>query len=121
MLQRVQNPNQWAYQFYGARGIDVDPRWLDFELFLADMGDKPDGLTLERVDNDRGYWPDNCVWDTRLAQSRNRRNNKLTYIIAEEIRQLYLTGNRVPDLARSYNVTPTHIRFILSRRIWDKP
>ena len=71
MQQRINVPSAHYYHRYGGRGLDMDPRWLKFETFLADMGEPPPGLTLERVDNDRGYWPDNCVWATRTQQARN--------------------------------------------------
>ncbi len=62
------------YMRYGARGITVCDRWREsFENFYADMGDRPDGLTLERTNNSLGYSPENCVWATRKVQQRNRR------------------------------------------------
>lgn len=62
---------------YKERGISIDPRWLSFENFLADMGRMPnEGLTLERVENDKGYGPDNCRWATWHDQRRNRRDNR---------------------------------------------
>jgi hypothetical protein len=80
VLRRIRNPNCAAYHNYGGRGLDIDPRWLTFEAFQADMGERPPGLTLERIDNDRGYWPDNCEWGTRKQQSHNtRRNVMITY------------------------------------------
>lgn len=73
MLQRCNNPNNTHWKNYGGRGLTVDPRWHSFDAFLADMGDRPDGATIERVDNEKGYGPDNCVWATRKQQQRNRR------------------------------------------------
>lgn len=74
MIQRTTNPKNVDYQkYYGARGITVCDRWRDFSCFLEDMGEKPDGLTLDRIDNDGNYEPSNCRWATPLAQSKNKR------------------------------------------------
>ena len=75
MNQRCRNPNHLYYSRYGGRGIDVCPRWRTFENFLSDMAEKPEGMTIERVNNDLGYSPENCVWSTPAIQSRNKSNN----------------------------------------------
>lgn len=67
--------NERAQQFknYGARGITVCERWLSYQNFVDDMGERPDGLTLERKNNDGNYEPDNCAWATRYEQRINQR------------------------------------------------
>lgn len=73
LKDRCLNPKNPAYKNYGGRGISVCKRWMKFENFYADMGARPKGLTLERINNDDGYKPSNCCWATRKAQSINRR------------------------------------------------
>jgi hypothetical protein len=75
MIQRCTNHKHPAFRNYGARGITVCERWLLFENFLADMGHRPDGFTLERKNNNLGYSPDNCKWATRAEQNANTRTN----------------------------------------------
>jgi len=74
MLRRCDNPNNPEYKNYGARGIRVCRRWYKFENFLADMGEKPAAhLTIERVNNNKGYVKSNCTWATRSEQALNKR------------------------------------------------
>lgn len=73
MKQRCDNPKRVEYKYYGGRGIRYCDSWRDFEVFYRDMGARPAGRSLDRVDTDGDYSPDNCRWATHLEQMRNRR------------------------------------------------
>jgi hypothetical protein len=125
MKQRVFNPERSCHHDYGGRGIDMDPRWAaSFDAFLADMGLKPTPKhTIERNDNNRGYWPDNCRWATRAEQNRNSRKNRFVILNGEEVilaeadRRLGIREGYISSTAAEQKRTPQEVvdRF-LSRR-----
>lgn len=77
IIQRCFNPKNPSWPDYGGRGITMCDEWRkSFDAFLADMGERPDGCSIDRVDNDGSYSKDNCVWAGNTDQARNRRNNR---------------------------------------------
>lgn len=77
MLDRCRNTNSPAWRLYGGRGITVCDRWRKFENFLSDMGEKPPGMSLDRIDNNGSYEPSNCRWADQETQCNNKRTNHL--------------------------------------------
>lgn len=75
MLQRCNNPKSQSYKDYGARGVSVCERWLAFDSFIEDMGPRPDGRSLDRINNDGNYEPSNCRWADLTTQNRNTRRS----------------------------------------------
>lgn len=80
MVSRCTAPTSSGFHKYGARGIDVCERWLTFENFLADMGERPPATTIDRIDGTKGYYPGNCRWATVVEQQANLSTNlNITY------------------------------------------
>lgn len=78
MMHRCNDAKRNSYHSYGGRGIRVCSRWHNFEAFLADMGERPSKhVSIERLDNSKGYAPGNCAWVTSYTQTRNTRRNTL--------------------------------------------
>lgn len=80
ILQRCLNEENDQYYLYGGRGITICKEWLQFENFYKDMGEKPKGLSIDRIDNSKGYCKENCRWATPKEQARNRRDNTILVI-----------------------------------------
>lgn len=76
MKQRCLNPSATGYERYGGAGVKIHESWMKFSSFLADMGERPEGTSLDRVNNDKGYEPGNCAWATPKQQANNRRKRR---------------------------------------------
>lgn len=87
MRSRCRNPNDPHYEYYGGRGITICDRWFDhFMCFVEDMGPKPSPeYTVDRIDNSRGYSPDNCRWADKLTQAQNTRHNHILTVRGERM------------------------------------
>lgn len=120
MRRRCFDPRVTAYKWYGARGIVVCDRWRDsFENFLSDMGARPSPRhSIDRIDNDGPYSPDNCRWSTNQQQFANTRQVKLNPVSVCLARHMGRRGARVPDIAWAFGISDVQVRNVLRRRSW---
>jgi len=105
MKERCQNPNSNRYEYYGARGIKICDRWQNFSNFLEDMGERPPGKTLDRINNNGNYEPGNCRWATQKEQIQNRGDRKdQKLFIAIDSQDTMIVSNNQLEFARQYGL-----------------
>lgn len=115
MIQRCTNPNHTHYEKY--KGLLCD-EWIDFDNFLEDMGERLDGTTLDRIDNAKGYYKENCRWATPKQQVRNRRYNVMNEDLAKTIRNLCEKGFRTTAISKMLGVSCSNVSNVLHKDYW---
>lgn len=123
MKQRCYNPNNKHFKNYGSRGITISKRWLDSpENFCIDMGKKPFyKAEIDRIDNNKGYYKENCRWISSAENNRNRRDTVLNWFTVRSIRRVYalqkFTRN---ELALIYNLKITTLNSVVYNQNWKE-
>lgn len=110
MKQRCYNKKHKAFRRYGGRGISVAPAWMDFLIFIKDMGKRPDGCSLERIDNGLGYSKKNCKWATFFQQNNNRSSNRLIFLYGQKYTLI--------QVSRKYGIEKNVLKYRLDKK-WD--
>jgi len=119
MISRCENKNTKDYKRYGGGGIKVCKRWKTFVNFYADVGTRSEGTTLDRIDNNGNYEPDNVRWATHAENSQNTCANKLNWELIRKIREEYSTMETSQGkLGRKYNISQAFIGKIVNRLAW---
>jgi hypothetical protein len=121
MITRCTNPTFPGYRLYGARGISVCERWSGtdgFASFLEDMGERPAGTSLDRINSDGHYEPGNCRWATPTTQARNTSRVVLNEAIVSEIRRRVAAGESIDSIASASGANRHTVYDVIRRRTW---
>lgn len=112
MRQRCKNPNHKFYKNYGGRGVQVCERWNDFQNFLDDVGFKPSNkYSIDRINNDGNYSPENCRWTNSKQQARNRSNNVLYTYKGQSF--------TIPEWAEKFNINKSTLHSRINKHGWS--
>lgn len=115
MIQRCTNPNHIHYDRY--KGLLCE-KWFEFDNFLEDMGERLDGTSLDRIDNTKGYYKENCRWATPKQQIRNRKYNVMNEDLAKNIRRMYDNGLRTTEISKILNISCSNVSNVLHKGYW---
>lgn len=117
MKRRCNDENGRHYKYYKAKGIEICKKWEIFSLFYEDMGSTwRKGLQIDRIDNNKGYYPENCRWATAKEQQRNKTSTKLSLEKANQIRNSNLSQR---ELAEIYSVQQNTISRVKNKKRWN--
>lgn len=120
MRTRCHNPRSRGYRWYGAKGVKVCARWDRFANFLADMGEPPEGHTLDRINRNGDYEPLNCVWSSQAVQTQHTARNRLTDSMLLEARALQERGLSTRAIAAEMGVWETTLGYALRGVSWSE-
>lgn len=125
MKERCNNKNNIGYELYKCRGIKVCSRWQNsFENFLKDMGERPENTSLDRIDNNEDYSPENCRWATKEQQARNKRSNRLITAFGKTqtlVEWSYETGIKADTIASRIDYYGWNIeKAISTKKLWSR-
>lgn len=118
MKSRCDNPKNPAFKYYGGRGISYDVSWESFDQFLVDMGERPTGTSLDRIDSNGPYNKGNCRWVDSLTQAQNTRNRRFSEEQIRDIRRRHSAGESIRELSKTFGACRTTIGSIVHMRRW---
>ena len=116
MVGRCTNPRNKSFKFYGGRGIKVCERWLCFDNFYSDMGERKPGESIERINVNGGYEPSNCCWIPIDRQHENRRDVKITPAIGAKILDMAKAGVPVASIRKTLDLSDSSVRKFITKK-----
>lgn len=118
MMERCHNPKNKNYRAYGAKGVTVYGKWQTFAGFLEDMGEKPDGWSIDRIDPFGDYEPSNCQWLPAEVNSRKHRYHRLNVELASTLKSRFLLGQNQADMAREFDLSQALVSSVCTGKNW---